>query len=155
MLQADIDSIHIQIEKCQAVVDAFKDKGLQTKEELEEEASRENAPAALLKAIREMEKSGQPPLIREYISKNHDTLVAVGEDCQGVCEMIDKLHKRQRQLGAAPTMFPALDTAEKELDPFLKLWEVSSLYAEKRTAWWAGKLNSINSDRMQDNVAKW
>jgi len=37
MLKADIDSIDNSIAKCQVVVDEFKNKGLQTREELEAE----------------------------------------------------------------------------------------------------------------------
>ena len=37
MLKADIDSIHNSIASCQDVVDEFKTKGLQTREELEAE----------------------------------------------------------------------------------------------------------------------
>jgi dynein heavy chain, axonemal len=52
-------------------------------------------------------------------------------------------------------MFPALEVVRKDLAPLRLLWDVSAQYATQRGAWWGGKLNAINSERMQESVHTW
>ena len=96
MLKADIDGIHAQIAKCQAVVDEFKNKGLQGKEELEMEMTKENAANSkdLSRALRAMKNTNEPYLNREYIFRNYEVLRQVEEDSYGVHDMIERLHRR-------------------------------------------------------------
>jgi dynein heavy chain len=51
--------------------------------------------------------------------------------------------------------FPSLDAAQKDIIPVKELWGISYQYAEKRQSWWQGKINTINAEHLQENVASY
>ena len=81
MLKADIDNIHNSIANCQRIVDEFKSKGLQTREELEAELKEKDGKDAAnkdaQKALKALKNPHEPYLNKEYIYKNAEILYQV------------------------------------------------------------------------------
>ena len=67
---------------------------MQTKEDLEAEAAKEDAPKEVIRALREAKKSNEPYINKEHIQKNMEELSAVQEDFGYINDLIDKLNKR-------------------------------------------------------------
>jgi hypothetical protein len=76
-LQSDVDEINGKISKGQAIVDEYKSKGMQTKEDLEAEAAKEDASKEVLRALREAKKSNEPYINKEHIQRNMEELAGV------------------------------------------------------------------------------
>lgn len=92
-----------------------------------------------------MEK-GEPWLSREYIYRNHTTLLKLEDDIVNVKEMIEKLNSRQKQLGVDQTEFPDAYSLAGDMAPFKQLWEVSSDYVESKHLYWSSKLAALNCE---------
>jgi hypothetical protein len=84
------------IKNCRETIEGFKNKGLQTKEELEAEIKRDGGTKETNRLLKEMQDAGsdQPLLNREYIYRHHYSLEQLEENIQHLKEMIDKLNKR-------------------------------------------------------------
>lgn len=76
-MQSDVDEINGKISKGQAIVDEYKSKGMQTKEDLEAEAAKEDASKEVLRALREAKKSNEPYINKEHIQRNMEELAGV------------------------------------------------------------------------------
>lgn len=96
MLQDDVGNVQYIIESCRNILQEFKVKGLQTKQEIEKEVNRENASREVHRAWREMQKNNEPYLNKEYIFKNYFQIKKIEEDIKQTKDIIIKLNHRQK-----------------------------------------------------------
>lgn len=92
---------------------------------------------------------------KDHTKANYNQLCYLERDTLRVYDLIEKLTRRQKQVGQLATPFTSLHTITKELEPLKQIWEMANQYALKRSQWWNGKLTSINSQNLQDSVNQW
>ena len=80
MLQDDVGDVSRMINDCRAQLSIFEQRGLQSVAEIEAAANVPGASKDIVKMAKQVKKSGEPSILRDYITANHEALTHLEGD---------------------------------------------------------------------------
>lgn len=95
MLQDDVGNVAQMIEDCRTALKRFEQRGLQSVADIEAAAAAPGASRDLVRQAKEMKKTGELFISREYVAANHEALTQLEGDVLATQDIIEQLHKRQ------------------------------------------------------------
>lgn len=78
--------------------------------------------------------------------KNNKQLVLLQERLQQASETMEDINKREELLGFGATEFPKYEQAEKNIQPFLKLWTLLKEYKGREKTWYHDTIFNLNPE---------
>jgi hypothetical protein len=94
-------------------------------------------------------------LNESYIYMQYERLLQLGRGIEGVKDMIERLNKRQKNLGVEQTDFPIAYKLETSVNPFKMLWEVAHQFVRRKDDYWNSRLIQLEPDKLKEQLARW